>query len=124
MIQCTIQIFLCVIKQGKGLHNVVLFFIWQLDYKFSNLVGGFTVDVNFTLQGDGHSYMTMLVETDPLSAVHDDICQGLVKLISPADQTLCGTPLANGTTIQGDEIVTITSPCKIFDIFLIHYNNS
>ena len=58
--------------------------------------------------------MTMLVETDPLSAVQDDICLGYVKLISPEDHTLCGTTVTNGTTIQGDEIVTITSPCKIF----------
>ena len=58
--------------------------------------------------------MTMLVETDPTSTAHDDICNGYVILISPADQTLCGTTVAPGTKIEGDLIVNITSACKIF----------
>ena len=80
----------------------------ELDYRFSSLVGGFTIDVNFTeIVGSDQTKMSMLVISTPDSPVAVEICEGkgTVKLLALAGENCDG--VASGAQLDVDQIAVL-----------------
>ena len=90
-----------------------MFAFSQLNYKFSSLVAGFYVDVNFT-QLATHSnstQMSILIETPTESPVSNFICQGFVKLVAPDKHERCNDIVVGD--VNGFIVATINKPSKL-----------
>ena len=89
----------------------------NLDYRFSNFLGGFTVDVNFTQLSDNPSatYMSMLISSTADSGFAKKVCTGKIKLIAINQPDCQG--VVPGATVDGDIIADIDKASKPNRIF-------
>jgi hypothetical protein len=100
---------------AKG--NLHKSFLYNVGEIYFSLVGGFTVDVNFTQLSDNPSatFMSMFISSTPDSGFDKQVCTGKIKLIA-INQPNCDGVVA-GSTVDGEEIATIDKASK--PIFLV-----
>ena len=84
----------------------------NLDYKFSNFIGGFSVDVNFTQLSDNPdaTYMSMLITSTADTDFAKQVCTGNIKLIAINQPDCQG--VVPGAKVDGEIIANIDKASK------------